>query len=399
MQHLSARRATLVLAVVIGLAAATVLAVTRSSSHTTSDHRTRTGAPPTTSTRPSGPSSSSTSSGSSASTGASGSPSGSSTSGTTGTAHTTGGEGGGGTTTAPQGPSTTQAQSPETPVAPGKTATLSIQSSGATRTVRLHRPASSGGGRLPLVIVLHGAPETANSMESETKLDPVADSHGFLVAYPNGSDIGSSKGFGWYPECCNARAETPVDRVFIGDLIDALVAQQGADPARVVVAGGSVGAIMTYDVGCHLAGKLLGIVSVSGTMVETPAAVPHASSAVACAPSRPLSVVEVHGKADKNIPYNGKLNCADPAACTPGTQGYFPGAPTVHSWWEQLDGCQGTDIQRTQGSTTIARSSSCAGGAQVSLVTTAGSHLWEDEAAQFDVDGAIATLASGGGVP
>jgi len=250
--------------------------------------------------------------------------------------------------------------------------------------------------------MLHGAPGTGKTFEHETDLDPVADRDGFLVAYPDGSDIGSPRGFGWFPECCNARAKTPVDRIFISDLIDMLVAQQGADPSHVVVGGASVGGITTYDVACKLADKLIGVVAVSTTMVETPSFVPHAATGVECVPARPLSILAVHGTKDGNIPYDGKVRCTEPPGCTPepGAQGYFPGAPDVHAWWERLDGCQGADIVQRRGSATISRAPQCSSGVTVVLATVdGGQHSWQNEAALYDIKVAISTMVHGGGVP
>jgi polyhydroxybutyrate depolymerase len=287
-------------------------------------------------------------------------------------------------------------------VAPGRTSDLSLQSSGVPRTYRLHRPATAPSGPLPLVIMLHGAPDTGKSFERLTGLDSVADRDGFLVAYPDGSDIGSPNGFGWFPECCNARAKNPVDRIFISDLIDTLVAQQGADPSHVVVVGESVGGIITYDVACQLAGKLIGVVAVSTTMVETPSFVPHAPTGVECVPARPLSILAVHGTKDGNIPYDGKLRCSEPPGCAPepGAQGYFPGALAVHAWWERLDGCQEAAIVQERGRATISRAPRCSSGVSVVLATVDGGlHGWQSEAALFDIAAAISTMVHGGGVP
>ncbi len=66
------------------------------------------------------------------------------------------------------------------------------------------------------------------------------------------------------------------------------------DPARVFAVGVSAGGMMAYRLGCELSGRVTGVGAVAGAMILDD-----------CRPTRPLSVIEIHGTADQLVPYEG----------------------------------------------------------------------------------------------
>src|SRR4051812_6709870 len=54
------------------------------------------------------------------------------------------------------------------------------------RTYELHVPAGLTGQSVPLLITMHGLTSFGREHEYDTNWSPFADSHGFIVAYPDG---------------------------------------------------------------------------------------------------------------------------------------------------------------------------------------------------------------------
>lgn len=205
-------------------------------------------------------------------------------------------------------------------------------------------------GPLPLVVALHGYGGSARGLEGNTRLDEEATKGGFVVVYPDG--IGQSWNAG---SCCAAAESQKVDDVaFIKQLIDQLERDYPIDSKRVFVAGLSNGAMMAYRIGCEIPDRVLAIASVSGTMAVTD-----------CHPSRPISVLEIHGTGDTSIPYSGGVD-------TLGVNG--PAVEAVIKEWATRDGCVGTPNQTQSGITTTSVWNACNAGTKVRLDAVAGGH-------------------------
>ena len=131
-------------------------------------------------------------------------------------------------------------------------------------------------------------------MEQLTGFDAIADREGFLVAYPDGNQ----RVWNANPANPSSIFGKPADEVaFVGQLIDFLIAEYGADADRVYVAGASSGGLMTHRVAAELTDRLAAGAS---AMITLPKAFPEALS-----PSRPLPFLMVHGKADPFFPWDG----------------------------------------------------------------------------------------------
>lgn len=155
--------------------------------------------------------------------------------------------------------------------------------------------------------------------------------------------------------CCGHN--TGDDVAFIRSLVDRLVADGGIDARRVFVTGMSNGAAMAQRLACELAGRVAAVASVSGSLLVD-----------ACTPSRPVSVLEIHGTDDSVIPFLGGF--------TPGL-GEFPGSMSVMETWERLDGCADSPNVIRDGLTTTSTWAGCRGGAIVVLDAVAGGqHVW-----------------------
>jgi polyhydroxybutyrate depolymerase len=226
---------------------------------------------------------------------------------------------------------------------------------GLARRYRLYTPPSVDRSQaVPLVIVLGGVGNSAEDMVGATDFDRVADTGNFAVAYADGVDKTWNAGY-----CCLGRATGgPDDVTFLTRLIDDVGTGQKVDQARVYAVGVSAGAMMAYRLGCETAGRIAGVGSVAGAMVLDD-----------CHPTRSVSVIEIHGTADGEVPYQGGKTAGGATQDSPPT-------PAVAQRWADLDQCPAPSTN-TAGVVTTAAWTGCAGGSAVELVTIdGGGHTW-----------------------
>jgi len=108
-------------------------------------------------------------------------------------------------------------------------------------TYSLYRPPGSSAG-MPLVVMLHGCQQTALDIARGSRMNLLADKHGFVVAYPQQvKRLQAMRCWRWFqPDAHNGLAEAAV----IAELALALVARYKLDRQRVYIAGLSAGAGM-----------------------------------------------------------------------------------------------------------------------------------------------------------
>jgi polyhydroxybutyrate depolymerase len=232
------------------------------------------------------------------------------------------------------------------PKAPCREGLATVRSGDQDRQALVRLPREAG--RHPLVVALHGYGASGPFMERYSGLTRVARREGFVVAYP--SAAGEDRSWG-----ISARSGER-DVAFLRDLIDTLVAGGCADPDRVSVAGVSNGGGMAARAGCELSDRLAAVVPVAGGYSSLPE----------CRPDRPVSVLEIHGTADRVVPYDGK----------PPT-----GAGSVPRWlrgWARRDGCASPPERTPMRARVLrARWTGCRGGARVQHLALAGApHDW-----------------------
>lgn len=227
---------------------------------------------------------------------------------------------------------------------------------GQARAYRVFAPPSLDRRRPPpLVLVLGGFGNTAESMVQATEFDREAIDGGFIVAYADGLNQTWNAGY-----CCGSAARDGVDDVaFLVALIDQVQGEYKSDPARVFVVGVSNGAMMAYRMGCELADRIAGVGSVAGAMILDD-----------CRPSRAVPVIEIHGTADPLVPYNGGRTSGGATQPSPSTI-------AVVERWAALDKCAPQPVSQTQGPVTTSTWAGCSGGAAVKLIAIEGAvHTW-----------------------
>jgi polyhydroxybutyrate depolymerase len=190
------------------------------------------------------------------------------------------------------------------------------------RCILLYVPPNPAVKSRPLILVYHGALDTAASTLQGTDFQQVAQKTGQVVAFMQG-----------YADTWNDGAgATDAERAHVNDVLYTQVAIADLkrlvtfDAKRVVAAGFSNGALLAEYLGCELAGQLTLIVPVEGQLPAT--------ISPTCKPSRPISVYEVHGTNDGAIPYwGGTFTGVDGAVIT------VLSAPASVARWAQLDKC------------------------------------------------------------
>ena len=236
---------------------------------------------------------------------------------------------------------------------------LSLEHAGITRTCRVHRPVRLSS-RPGLVVLLHGAVGSGAEFAVDTGFDGEADRLGWVAAYPDALNPGPFGGWDTFACCPNEYDDVG----FIAALVSQLVGDHAIDPHRAFVAGFSRGGMMAHRLGCELSGLLAGIAVVAGNMADPSGDV----DAVPCAPTRPISVLIIHGSDDRNVPVEGGTS-----ADYPDQVSYAPLNDVVRRW-RRSNGCTKFAQVRQEGDVTVRR---WEGDAPVELrLVVGGGHEW-----------------------
>jgi polyhydroxybutyrate depolymerase len=189
--------------------------------------------------------------------------------------------------------------------------------------VSVHVPTSYDAERpAPLLILLHGYSTSGEEHERYFKLGSAADARGFVYAAPDGTiDREGNRFWNATDTCCDFDGTGVDDVAYLKGVIGEIEANLSIDPKRIYVLGHSNGGFMAYRLACDEAEVVAAIVSLAGATYADPAD---------CAPSAPVTVVQVHGTADDTIRYEG--------GTIPGSPPY-PGAEATAQTWAAYDGC------------------------------------------------------------
>jgi polyhydroxybutyrate depolymerase len=199
----------------------------------------------------------------------------------------------------------------------GHTELVRLVVGGWSRDYRLFVPRPLPAGPRPLLLALHPLGGNARRWEAVSGLDAGAERLGAYVAYPDGVAHSWNAG-----TCCGGAVRQRVDDVgFLTAVVADIAAHHDVDLSRVATSGFSNGALMSYRMLCERAAVVHVAVAMAGDEV-----------APSCLPTRPVSILHVHGLRDAVIPYPGR----GPSSLD---RFGFPPAPQSVSRIAALDGC------------------------------------------------------------
>lgn len=238
-----------------------------------------------------------------------------------------------------------------------------LQHAGRQRRYLVHwPPAVDPAAALPVVLALHGGAGWAEIQREQSRMNEVADRHGFLVVYPDGT--GRTRMKTWNAgTCCGYAVEAQVDDVgFIAALLDDLAVLHAVDPARVYACGMSNGGMLCYRLACELSERVAAVGVVAGDMgVDGPR------------PSRPVPVIHFHGLLDENARFHGGIG-SNQVLSVP-----HRSIPDTIAWWVRANRCAPEPRIRREPDCEVHTYEPAAGsdGAPVMLyVLPGGGHTW-----------------------
>lgn len=147
------------------------------------------------------------------------------------------------------------------------------------------------GQHLPVVFNLHGYGSDASQQIFYSKMYITADSNQFIMVAPDGLNNSWNSGF------TAPYNSSPDDVGFVSKIIDTLYQLYSIDLTRVYACGMSNGGYQSYRLACDLENRIAAIASVTGTISSL--------TALNCALSRKVPVLQIHGTADPLVEYEG----------------------------------------------------------------------------------------------
>lgn len=213
-------------------------------------------------------------------------------------------------------------------IQPGTSANMTVAVNPAVslglhaRMYRVHVPTSYTMNRAQaLVLVYHGYAGTSQGMEQTTGFSSLADQEDFLAVYPQGM-MEPRLGKPFFAEL--GPIDFGVDEVsFASDMLNDLQKKFCIDAHRIYSTGFSNGGGLSALFACRFAGRIAAIAPVEGPFNDIPGG---------CHPTRPISILDIHGTNDQSVPYNGIPASKDPP---------WP-YPAIQQWlqdWATRDGC------------------------------------------------------------
>jgi poly(3-hydroxybutyrate) depolymerase len=207
-----------------------------------------------------------------------------------------------------------------------------LQWQGVERSYLLRVPPQAGGAKLPLVIALHGAGESAGGFAEETRMGAAGDAARMMVAFAGGTERVPGRETFNAQICCGDAVGQQVDDVgFIGALIDDVAAHHPLDRGRVYATGMSNGGMLVHQLAARHPEWFAAIAPVSASIGGMTR---DGGTYIIPMPKQPVPIMIIHGMRDGFVLYDG--------GSSPNLQ--FPyrwklSVPDALTFWAAADGC------------------------------------------------------------
>ncbi len=125
---------------------------------------------------------------------------------------------------------------------------FSFSNAAGTRAYKVHLPEPQPQAPCPVLVMLHGCTQSADDFAAGTRMNTLADQHGFIVVYPEqAASANAGKCWNWFQPQDQARGSG--EPSLIAGIVGEVASRFGADPQRLFVAGLSAGAAMAVVLG------------------------------------------------------------------------------------------------------------------------------------------------------
>ena len=204
---------------------------------------------------------------------------------------------------------------------------IRIEYDGIIREYVLHVPDSyDSTASVPLVFNFHGGGGTATGQMYLSNMDLVADTAGFIIAYPQGSNL-SVGGSHWNSMIATEDNKSSTDDIgFISFLIDQISSEYNIDLSKVYACGFSNGADFSISLACYLSNKISAVAPVSGLM--------SSESDSLCNPQENTKILIFNGTSDNDRPYAGIDN-------------YYLSVESALRYWSTFHNADSLQIQQS----------------------------------------------------
>jgi len=250
-----------------------------------------------------------------------------------------------------------------------------LEYGGYKRAYHVYVPANLDRAKKhPLLLILHGGGGTGSRMSALTAngFEKLARRYGGVLVYPDGLEKNWNDHRG--DKSRKAQRENVDDVAFLTEVVDRVLKDFPADPARVYVTGISNGAMMSNTLACLASGRFAAAAPVAGAVPEN--LVPL------CTPSRPVPVLIISGTEDSLVHWGGG------EVTGPFGKRKFGRTISVEAsrdLWLEKNSCDQVGVRtiefdnlKSDGTAvTWETYGSCAGGAEVQFIkVTGGGHTW-----------------------
>jgi len=253
---------------------------------------------------------------------------------------------------------------------------MDMRINGFPRTYLVHIPSGyQPGTALPMVVVIHGAFDTAERIEEISGFSRLADRDGLIVLYPNGMGILGFLQHWNAGHCCGKAAIDQVDDVgFVAASIEDVCARVKVDRDRIYMVGFSNGGMLAYRFAAERGDLLAAVAPLAASIAGKPAEdipewrIPE--------PVRPISVISMHGLLDDEVPYGG-----GPGRHRGGARTYWSAEKSIEFWVTQ-NGCkpQVSNQSLYEGRVLLKRWPDCENNTEMALyLIKEWGHVWPGE--------------------
>ena len=155
--------------------------------------------------------------------------------------------------------------------------------------------------KLPIIFALHGGGGTAKGAVPFYNLEPLADKNNFIIVYPDA--VNKAWSIPGMASRVKGLDTTANDLHFINTLLDTMIANYKADPAKVFCTGISRGAMFSYYLADAMNSRITAIAAVCGGISKTQSKTYFLKNAV--------PVLIINGTADPLVKYDGGYGTLD----------------------------------------------------------------------------------------